>query len=79
MDGTVAETNRNCRLIELLDNQRRKWVSYQCHNYRPVISTTGYSTNAPGNEAHDDGRETDQIRNDVCSGHGFLFAVIDMC
>lgn len=39
----------------------------------------GYSTNAPGNEAHDDRRETDQIRNDVCSGHGFPFAVMNMC
>ena len=65
-------------LLEFLDDQR-KWVPYQCHKYRPVIFIIGNSPNAPRYEAHDDRRETDQIRNDVCSGHGFRLAVMDMC
>ena len=78
MDGTEAKTDRNYRLIELLDNPW-KWVPYKCHKYRPVISMIGYSTNAPRNEAHDDRKGTDQIRGDECSGNGFLFAFIDVC
>ena len=74
----MVKTNRNYRLIELLDDEW-KWIPYQCHKYRPIIFIIGYSPDVPRNEAHDDRRETDQIRQYVCSGHGFRLAVMDMC
>lgn len=51
---------------------------YQSQNHNPIIGSIRCSTNAPGQEAHHNGKKRDRKTYDMCSGDGLSSAVVDV-